>query len=371
MITVAAGATLLAAPMEQWQAAGWSAHALLNGEGLTNVTLTGGGTIDGNGEAWWAVTHDDGHYRPGLMVLSGTTGLVVEDVLFLNSPNHNIELESSTNVRVQRLRVSAPHISPNTDGINFAGGHDQSIVDSHISNGDDCVSIVCASLRVPAPPAAGGGMIPYGGNVIVRNVTCVGGHGVSIGSIKHGYVSNVTVENVTFVGSENGARIKTYPNHSGLVTDITYRDIVMSKVPNPIVIDGAYCPRSQKPYPCPAGKVGVKVENVVFEQISGTGAVGRVGNFGCSAVSPCANITLRHVNLTVASHFFGKPTFECANAYGPRAVGVLPPSCLKSDNESLAWSPLKQGRFTVPLTQGAAPPTPPGYIAIAADHYVY
>ena len=70
------------------------------------------------------MTHDDNHYRPALLVLGGTKGLVIEGVLFLNAPNHNIELEESTHVRVRRLRVSAPHHSPNTDGINFAGGLD-------------------------------------------------------------------------------------------------------------------------------------------------------------------------------------------------------------------------------------------------------
>ena len=335
VVTVAAGATLLAAPMEQWKAAGWSARALLTGEGLTNITLTGDGTIDGNGAAWWAVTKDDLHYRPGLMVLSGTNGLVIEDVLFQNSPNHNIVLAESTHVRVRRLRVSAPHHSPNTDGINFAGGQDQSIVDSHISNGDDCVSIVCGGATVPAPPGAGGGTIPYGGNVIVRNVSCDGGHGISIGSIRHGYVSNVTVEGVIFNGSDNGARIKTYPNHSGLITGITYRNIVMNKVVNPILINGAYCPISQKPYPCPPGAVAVKIENIVFEDITGSGAVGRVGNFACSSVSPCRNITMRNVDLTAASHVFGKATFECANAHGPAAVNVVPMSCLKPDRSGL------------------------------------
>ena len=65
-------------------------------------------------------------------------------------------------------------------------------------------------------------MISPGGNVIVRNVTCDGGHGVSIGSIRHGYVSNTTIENVRFVGSANGARIKTWRGGHGLVKNITF-----------------------------------------------------------------------------------------------------------------------------------------------------
>ena len=167
--------------------------------------------------------------------------------------------------------------------------------------------------------------------MIVRNVTCVGGHGISIGSVRHGYVSNTTIEDIRFIGSDNGCRIKTYPNHTGLITGITYRKIVMSKVINPILINGAYCPASQRPYPCPPGNVGVKIENIVFEQITGSGAVGRVGRFGCSPVSPCTNITVREVNLTAASHLLGNPKFDCSYAYGPQAVDVIPASCLKPE----------------------------------------
>ena len=35
-----------------------------------------------------------------------------------------------TDIRVKELIATAPNNSPNTDGMNFYGGHDQSIVDS-------------------------------------------------------------------------------------------------------------------------------------------------------------------------------------------------------------------------------------------------
>ena len=209
VVTVASGATVEAMHMAHWHASGWTSDAFLTGSSLTNLTLRGPGTIDGNGAAWWEVTHDDLHYRPNMIELDGIHGLAIEDVLFMNSPNHNICLHGCSGVRVRRLSVEAPHDSPNTDGINFGGGNDQSIVDSHISNGDDCVSIVPGSATVAAPVGAGSGQIPFGGNVVVRNLTCDGGHGVSIGSIRHGYISNVSVSEIRFNGSDNGARIKT------------------------------------------------------------------------------------------------------------------------------------------------------------------
>jgi len=103
-------ATLLAAPMAMWLAKpGW--RALLNGDGLADVTITGGGTIDGKGAGWWNATHGPAgsdEYRPHMVQLHGTRGLVIDDVTLLDvTPNHNIMLQASLNVRIRRLRVHA------------------------------------------------------------------------------------------------------------------------------------------------------------------------------------------------------------------------------------------------------------------------
>eukprot|EP01045_Picozoa_sp_COSAG04_P037251 COSAG04_NODE_9429_length_865_cov_1.211488_1_plen_77_part_01 len=77
---------MLAAPMKQWKAEHWTGAFLSTqaGHPTTNLTLRGGGTIDGNGSAWWQVTHDDLHYRPGMLALAHVAGLTIEDVLLLN-----------------------------------------------------------------------------------------------------------------------------------------------------------------------------------------------------------------------------------------------------------------------------------------------
>ena len=309
--------------ISDWKISGWNNAAFIGGDALRDVRITGAGTLDGNGEGWWNVTRDDTHYRPHLLRLNNGQGISIEGpLMFLDAANHNIMLENCTRVRVTNLNVHAPSSSPNTDGINFAGGSDQLLDGAHISNGDDCVSIV----TVPGGEGTGMG---YGGNVIVRNVTCVNGHGLSIGSVRHGTVRNVTVEHIQFFRSENGARIKTYPNSTGLIADIVYRDVSLTDVGMPILIDGSYCPKSQKPYPCPSGHVAVQIENVVFERVQGTSSskTGVVGKFDCSPLSPCKGITLRDVNLTLSTGAL-TPRLACDFASGPVTEGVSPPSCL-------------------------------------------
>ena len=62
-----------------------------------------------------------------------------------------------------------------------------------------------------------------GGNVVVRGLHCVGSHGISIGSIRVGAIRNVSVSDIDFYDSDNGVRIKAYPNGSGVVRGISYR----------------------------------------------------------------------------------------------------------------------------------------------------
>ena len=104
---------------------------------------------------------------------------------FRDSPNHNVYVVDCNQTRIRNMSVYAPHNSKNTDGVNFAGGHDQLIENSHISNGDDCVSVVTSSGTLSAGgalPSDGGvgvGQSAVGGSVVIRNLHCVGGHGAA------------------------------------------------------------------------------------------------------------------------------------------------------------------------------------------------
>ncbi|KAM0947221.1 putative endo-polygalacturonase [Dioscorea sansibarensis] len=79
-------------------------------------------------------------------------------------------------------------------------------------------------------------------------------HGCSIGSLGKGevredVVENVTVRNSMLTGTENGVRIKTWAKPSnGYVKAITFENILMRHVNNPIIIDQGYCPHNKS---CP------------------------------------------------------------------------------------------------------------------------
>lgn len=72
--------------------------------------------------------------------------------------------------------------------------------DSTIHNGDDCVSVVPMGLGLPICVTEPWRFECSGGSVVVRNVTCLGGHGISVGGVRHGSVHNVSFENMTATG---------------------------------------------------------------------------------------------------------------------------------------------------------------------------
>ena len=69
-------------------------QALVFAWNATNITLAGGGTIDGNGAEWWRGCADDlskppcnGHARPHLVFLSSVSDVSLRDLTFANSPD--------------------------------------------------------------------------------------------------------------------------------------------------------------------------------------------------------------------------------------------------------------------------------------------
>jgi tripeptidyl-peptidase-1 len=308
--------------------------------GKRDIRITGEGTIGndlGNDSlAWWACKLT-GCWRPHLIVLSHVVGVRIDGGLHMrNSPNHNIEVDSCHGVRVDNIDIRAPHKSPNTDGINFYGGHDQSFTNSYVSNGDDCVSVVPINEFAPECVNSDARQkMCRGGNVIVRNISCIGGHGISIGGVRHGTVSNVSFTNMTATGGDGdtqgkysggGLRVKSYPNGTGSVYDILYEDILLDDVYLPLQLLGRYCP-----WPCntPDGNQSVAFHDITFRRIRGHGRSDAQANFDCSPFAPCNNIVLDDVVLGSGR----KTKILCANVESIKFVnGSIPSICSSSSS---------------------------------------
>ena len=156
---------------------------------------------------------------------------VVRDVTSVNPKFFHMALLSVKNIRMSGLRIRAPPNSPNTDGIHIERSSGVSIVDTHIGTGDDCISVGQGN-----------------DNVEVSRVQCGPGHGISVGSLGRysgeGDVTRVHVRDMTFTGTMNGVRIKTWENSPSKsnAAHMVFENMVMKDVQNPIIIDQKYCP---------------------------------------------------------------------------------------------------------------------------------
>jgi len=180
--------------------------ALINGENLDNVAITGRGTIDGRGQMWWRMMRQLESsmkiIRPRLIRLVDCRNVLFEGVTLTNSPAWTLNPLACDNVMIRGLTVINPPDSPNTDGINPDSCRNVRISDCHIDVGDDCVTIKSGSEDQPRREYRACE------NVVVTNCTMIHGHGgVVIGSEMSGGVRNVAISNCTFVGTDRGIRI--------------------------------------------------------------------------------------------------------------------------------------------------------------------
>ncbi|XP_043717906.1 polygalacturonase-like, partial [Telopea speciosissima] len=256
-----------------------------------------GGSLDGQGSDLWACKAAGNTCPTGATNLGFTNlkYIVINGLTSLNSQIFHIVIDGCNNVNIQGVTVAAAGNSPNTDGIHVQMSTGVTIIGASIKTGDDCISIG-----------------PGTSTLWIERISCGPGHGISIGSLgktlQEPGVLNMTVKNVTFTGSENGFRKKSWGRPSnGFARGILFQDAIMQNVDNPIVIDQNYCLHEED---CP-GKVQYYK--------------GHFGKVVCYPCSYCGGIILEDVQLTYQNQ---QAESSCVNA-GGIAYGVVEPSnCL-------------------------------------------
>nr|GMC80981.1 polygalacturonase-like [Ipomoea batatas] len=281
-------------------------------EKVSGLTIAGG-TLDGQGAALWACKTSGKTSCPtGATTIAfyNSNNIVVSEMSSLNSQMFHVIVDGCTNVRLQKMKVSASGNSPNTDGIHIQDSSGVTILNTRIGTGDDCVSIG-----------------PGTSNLWIENVSCGPGHGISIGSLgwnaQEAGVQNVTVKSTTFRGTQNGVRIKTWARPSNaFVKGVVFQHSVMVNVQFPIIIDQQYCPDNKN---CPTQASGVKISEVTYEDIHGSSATPVGLKLDCSKAFPCSGIKLQDINLS-----YGNQAAQalCNNAAGSSSGVNRPASCL-------------------------------------------
>jgi galacturan 1,4-alpha-galacturonidase len=246
-----------------------SGDAWITFSGVNNLLVTGAGTLDAQGDQ----SGKEWESKPTTLLLERTTNSTVRGLSFMNSRGFHLNFRHSSRVVAEGLHIKAPADSSNTDGIHVARSNHVRILHSVIGTGDDCVSVGPGST-----------------DVVVHGVVCGPGHGISVGSLGKDEgeedVRGLVVRNCTVRGTTNGVRIKTWPGSPpSRASNITFEDIAMADVSNPVVIDQRYCPHDH----CNSHRPSlVQISDVTFRQITGTSKTKVAVQLLCSSKRPCS-----------------------------------------------------------------------------------
>ncbi len=227
-------AVLLASNNEEAYRSKKGIHNIINAEGLNNVAIVGKGVIDGNGQIWWEKFIQSGKKlsRPRLIYFKRSKNIRFEGITLKNSPSFHLVPQDCEDVLISNLKFFAPDESPNTDAIDPSRSKKVKITKCLIDVGDDNIAIKAGRNNGEKGASCE--------DIEITDCTFLHGHGLSIGSETTNGVKNVVVRNCTFKGTDNGIRIKSNITLGGLVENVSYTDITMENVKNPIVINFEY-----------------------------------------------------------------------------------------------------------------------------------
>lgn len=205
----------------------------------TGSGIYGQGTIDGQGGAvmagrnltWWqlakeAQKSDSKQNAPRLIQIDHSSDITLYQITLKNAPNFHVVGNRSNGLTLWGITIDTPAFARNTDGFDPMGSTNVTLAHSVIGTGDDNVAIKAGN----APTA----------HISIVDNHFGAGHGMSIGSEVNQGVSDVDVNALTLNGTTNGLRIKSDRSRGGLVTGVTWRNICMENVKNPIVLDTHY-----------------------------------------------------------------------------------------------------------------------------------
>jgi len=188
----------------------------LKGESISDSNVPRGKMTDSS----WLEVRD--FLRPALINFIECKNILLQGVLFENSPSWNIHPLLCTNLIIDNIIVRNPSYAQNGDGIDVESCKNVLIVKTLFDVGDDAICIKSGKDeegRRRARPAE---------NIIVDNCKVFKGHGgFVVGSEMSGGVRNISVRNCQFLGTDVGLRFKSNRGRGGLVENIYISDIYM------------------------------------------------------------------------------------------------------------------------------------------------
>ncbi|MCE1390053.1 glycosyl hydrolase family 28 protein [Enterobacter hormaechei] len=222
-----------------------------------NVSITGTGTIDGQGVIWWQRFWGDdersgmvGDYsarglrwvvdydcqRPRNILVFESQNILLRDFTSRESGFWNIHLCYSRRIAVEAVQISNS-AGPSTDGIDVDSCEQVRIERCIVSCNDDNICIKSGRGREAAQKAR------TARDIVIRGCTLNKGSGITLGSETSGGIERVLIEDNAFNGTGVGFRIKSARNRGGFIRDITVQNLRLTDVRFPVLIQLNWFPQ--------------------------------------------------------------------------------------------------------------------------------
>ncbi|HVX85841.1 MAG TPA: glycosyl hydrolase family 28 protein [Phycisphaerae bacterium] len=266
------------------------AASLLNLDRCDHFHLTGPGTLDGNGPAYWKANLPTG--RPRLCEITNSSDLLIANVHFQNSASWNLHLYNCQDSTIDNCRFEIPDKSrgPSTDGTDIDSSHNITIQNSFYSVDDDCVCLKGnrydgLDQSPPSPPVD---------NIHILHCTFARGAGALSLGTEATIIRNVEFDHSTVTGKLPMLRIKLRPDTPGQnYSNIHVHDITLDGAGTVISLE----PTHGTKVPPDKAAHGT-LSNLTIDSLTGTFA-----SFGSlsGAITTLHDITLRNIHLTLTN----------------------------------------------------------------------
>ena len=194
--------------------------------GADNISITGKGTIHGNGIAFMGKELDDSYElkpvttfdpRPHVLTLIGVNKLSIRDITIRDGAYWTVHLIGCDGAVIDGISLLNNLKIRNGDGIDLDHSRNVRISNCHITSGDDCICLKnrrefeqygsCHDITVT--------------NCVMTSRSCA----IKIGSENMDSIYNVVFDNCVITRSNRGLGIQN--RDEGTVTDVVFSNIIM------------------------------------------------------------------------------------------------------------------------------------------------
>lgn len=251
--------------------------AFLNFDNSPGVSVSGEGTIDGNGLKWNKVPFG-ATGRPRLVCFTNCDGGKISGLKLQNQASWCVHVLYTRGFTIDGLNITAKEYIPSSDGIDIDSSSDVLITGTYIYVHDDCISIKSGKdedgRRVGRP----------GENILIENCHFAYGHGgVTMGSEISGSIRHVTTRNCKVdAGNWGPIRFKSQPSRGGVVEDIVFEDMEIADAVNILDVNLEWRPGHSKTEPVYSDPV-TQLRGVVIRRVKASAkSIGNMYGFDCS-----------------------------------------------------------------------------------------